>query len=304
MEIPNYQKLFKPVLQFYADGQEHELRDAVAHISDLLNLSQDQRAQTTSSGTPVIHSRVSWAHTYLRQAGLIQNVRRGVCTITQAGQKVLSDNPETLDNKYLMQFEAFVKFRNTRHVPDIDTAQAVADEIFEDKTPEERIDVALAEHNQALSERLIDELRNTDPVYFEKIVAELLQVMGYGHAEVTKRTNDGGVDAIVNEDSLGLSKIYVQAKRYAETNRVNGKELRDFVGALDLNGVNKGVFITTSYFHETAKDQLRSSQKSIILVDGTKLTELMIEHNVGVSTEKTYPLKRLDIDYFYSGYES
>lgn len=298
-QIPNYQKLMKPVLEFYQDGQEHELNQAVKHVADLLDLTADQRALRTSSGQAVIHNRVSWAHTYLRHAGLIENARRGVNVITDRGKDVLAQNPAEIDNKFLAQFEEFRDFKgNVRSGAAEAPAGGVSEESStESDTPEERMAQALMEHNQALSDELLTTLRKVEPTYFEKIVGDLLDVMGYGSVTVTQRTNDGGIDAIVNEDKLGLSKIYVQAKRYAADNRVNGKEIRDFVGALEMNGVNKGVFITTSYFHSRVLDDLRSTQKSIVLVDGRRLAELMIEYDLGVTTEQSYKLKRLDSDY-------
>lgn len=295
-DIPNYQKLLKPVLEFYSDRQDHALREASLHIADYLELTPSQRAQRTSSGTPVYANRVSWAHTYLRQAGLIESVRRGVCKITEAGLKVLEENPVDLNNAYLLQFESFREFRSPSEESKMPSSEPV--QASEDSTPEERILAAMKEHNTALRNEILDALRAADPFYFEKIVADLLEAMGYGIAEVTQRSSDGGIDAIINEDNLGLSKIYAQAKRYAADNRVNRKELQNFIGALEVNGVTKGVFITTSSFYSQALDELKWTQKSIVLVDGDRLAQLMIDYDLGVTIQEAYSIKRLDEDYF------
>ncbi len=216
--------------------------------------------------------------------------------ITAEGLKVLAENPIEINNSYLKRFKSFAEFKTRkRRETAIQTNNESSE--TEEQTPEERLDNALAEHNQTLADELLESLRAVDAIYFEKIVGDLMDVMGYGHVTVTQRTNDGGIDAIVNEDALGLSKIYVQAKRYAATNRVNKKEIRDFVGALEMNGVSKGVFITTSFFHERAKDDLRATQKSIILIDGETLAELMIQYELGVTVKKSYKYKHLDTDY-------
>lgn len=298
--IPNYQKLMKPILLIYSDGQEHGLREVADRIADELNLSIDERAQRVPSGMPVYVNRVSWAHTYLRKAGLLESVERGFNRITVVGKNVLASEPDNIDNEFLNKFESFREFKAQSTKRDIDNQAPDLSDAAE-LTPQERIQTAIKEHDSVLEDNVLETLRDADPYYFEKIVAELLEAMGYGVATVTQRTNDGGIDAIVNEDALGLSKIYVQAKRYGIDSRVNRKELRDFVGALELKGVSKGVFITTSDFHRQAKDDLRSTQKSIVLVNGKRLARLLIDRGIGVAVEKTYEVKRLDIDYFDYG---
>ena len=304
-DFPTYQELFKPVLTFYADGRQHTYREAVEYIESHCGLTNEQIATRTASGGRVIEIRINWAHVYLKQAGLIASVKRGVNQITPAGKQVLADKPSHLDNAYLERFEGYRQFKARKGTRKKDTTEQVnVKDANESATPEEQMDNALSDHNEALGDSLLQTLRSIDAFYFEQVVADLLGTMGYGKATVTQRSNDGGVDAIVNEDALGLSKIFVQAKRYAADNRVNGKELRDFVGALDLKGVSKGIFITTSSFHGSAELDLRASQKSIILVDGGKLVELMLEHGVGVTNERKYTLKKIDNDYFYPNEES
>ncbi len=149
-----------------------------------------------------------------------------------------------------------------------------------------------------LSFDLLEKLQSVDPFRFEYIVAELLTKMGYGDLTVTKKSGDGGIDAIVNEDKLGLDKILIQAKRYKEDNIINEKVVRDFLGALAAEQVQKGIIVTTSKFAEKAKVTARQSDKKVVLIDGPKLANLLIENNIGVNLEKTIFIKTLDTDYF------
>jgi len=151
--------------------------------------------------------------------------------------------------------------------------------------------------NISLIQDLLEKLRRVDPYFFEEIIANLLFVMGYGESTVTKKSRDGGIDGVVNQDKLGLDKIFFQAKRYKEDSLVTAKDVRDFVGTLDLNGVNKGIFITTSRFPKDTIEILGKPPKNIILIDGPKLARLMIEYNVGVSSEKKYEIKIIDSDF-------
>ncbi len=293
-ELPNYQQLMRPVLEYYDDGQEHDRFSAIQHIVKLLNLNPENFVRT-SSGQPMIYGRVGWAHSYLKQAGLLDSSKRGRYKLTKRGKAALSSG-EKIDNEYLSQFVEFQDFK----VRKSDNSPASDSDHLEvsDQTPSERMANALAEHNSILREEVLTALRNVDAFYFEKIVADLLQTMGYGEAQVTKRSNDGGIDAIVNEDALGISKIYAQAKRYAADNRVNRKELQNFVGALSIHNISKGVFITTSSFYVQAEEDMSRTQKSIVLIDGYTLAGLMIQYNLGVTIEKTYAIKRLDSDYY------
>jgi restriction system protein len=165
-------------------------------------------------------------------------------------------------------------------------------------TPDELIEYGVNRINDSLAQELLDRLRNNSPSFFERVVLQLLINMGYGQGNVTGKTGDGGVDGFVNEDKLGLAKIFFQAKRYKEDNPVTTSNLRDFVGTLEVNGVNKGVFMTTSRFPKDSEIVLSKTQKSIVLIDGPKLVNLMIEYNVGVTTVKTISIKKIDSDFF------
>ena len=291
--IPSFQKLMLPVLKFYADDKEHTLSETIKFLLEFLDLTEEAKTAKVPSGQLVISNRASWAHTYLRGAGLLKSVGSGVNVITEDGHKVLESGITDINRPYLKRFKKFNDFISPRK------NNQSKDELREiDSTPREQIHQAIEEQNSALRQEVLDRLRKVDPYYFEKIIADLLEIMGYGIAEVTQRSSDGGIDAIVNEDKLGLSKIYAQAKRYAESNRVNRKELQNFIGALDINAVTKGVFITTSSFYPQAKEELKWTQKNIVLIDGDQLAQLMIDYDLGVSTEETYKIKRIDSDYF------
>ena len=171
-------------------------------------------------------------------------------------------------------------------------------EELEEETPDELMERGNNLIKASLAQELLYQARKSDPYYFEKIVGELLSAMGYGEYEVTPRSGDKGVDGVIYQDKLGLDRIYFQAKRYDEKNPVTAKDVQSFVGALEIHKVRKGVFITTSRFPKSTKDDLKQTQKTIILIDGTKLAKLMIENDVGVTTEKIYKIKKIDLDFF------
>lgn len=215
--------------------------------------------------------------------------------ITEAGKSVMTNKPLKIDNKFLSQFEQFDQFKNNRNNEISETKE---DEFFTDThTPDEIFEVAEKEYFNSLKQDLLDALKKVDPVRFERIVLDLMEKMNYGTGSMTKLSRDGGIDGIVDEDELGLQKIYLQAKRYSE-NKVNEKEIQNFVGALGCSIVSKGVFITTSFFDERAKRKAEAAQGKVVrLIDGDELVTLMIKYNLGVQPKKTYTIKRIDEDY-------
>jgi restriction system protein len=297
MAIPDYQSLMLPLLKFLSDKEEHKTREAVEKLSDEFNLSEEEKQELLPSGQqPIIDNRVGWARTYMLKAGLLSAPRRGYITITDKGLDVLKQNPEKINVKFLEQFPDFIEFRTIKKETSKDTTKE--DEDLEDVTPDELMEKGYNSIAASLVQELLEKLRTVDPYFFEQIVADLLSAMGYGKSYVTKKSSDGGIDGEVNQDKLGLDKIFFQAKRYAENNSVTASNVRDFVGTLDLHGVNKGIFITTSRFPSDTKSILNKTPKNVVLIDGTKLAKLMIEHNIGVSPEKTYQIKRIDSDFF------
>ncbi|HPW34674.1 MAG TPA: restriction endonuclease [Candidatus Paceibacterota bacterium] len=300
MAIPDYQMLMLPLLKSVSDEQEHKTRDVADFLSDEFELTETERKELLPSGRqPIIDNRIGWARTYMLKAGLLSAPKRGYIRITDKGLEVLRQKPKRINIKFLEQFPEFIEFRTIKKEVSKETVKG--DEDVEDVTPDELMDRGYNSINASLTQELLEKLRNVDPYFFEEVVGELLSTMGYGRFEPTPGSGDEGVDGIVYQDKLGLEKIFFQAKRYSEGNSVTARDVRDFVGTLDLHGVNKGIFITTSRFPRDTNDILKKTIKTIVLVDGPKLAKLMIEHDVGVGTQKIYKIKKIDIDFFPEG---
>jgi restriction system protein len=300
MPVPDYQTLMLPVLQCLADGQEHSLGEVIEIVSEKFGLSAEEMQQLLPSGqSTVIGNRSGWARTYLKKAGLIESTRRGFFRISKRGEDALASKPQRIDVKYLEQFPEFAAFRSLR--------RERVDEGIEsprsgsEQTPEEALDLAYQRLRVDLEAELLDHLKAASPSFFERLVVEVLVRMGYGGTrldagQAVGRSGDGGIDGIIKEDRLGLDAIYVQAKRWEAT--VGRPEIQKFAGALQGHRARKGVFITTSDYSSEAKDYVSRIDSKIVLIDGAALAKLMIDYNVGVSTSRSYELKRIDLDYF------
>ncbi|MGL6205367.1 MAG: restriction endonuclease [Giesbergeria sp.] len=291
-----------PLLLRLAGGEVLVLKDLMAELADDFKLTPEERAQLLpSGGTLTFASRVGWAKTYLKKAGLVQQPKRGLVQITDQGKTVLEKKPVRIDAKFLEQFAAFMEFRNgSREHPAIAGSDAVQ-QLPTDLTPDEVIDAAYQRSMAALADEVLERVRGCSPIYFERLVVQLLIKMGYGGSReeagrAVGRSGDGGIDGIINEDRLGLDAIYLQAKRWEGV--VGRPEIMRFVGALAGQRATKGVFITTSWFTQEAKDYAGSSQYKVVLIDGERLADLMIEHGLGVSVVATYLIKRIDSDFF------
>jgi len=291
-----------PLLKLASDGKDHRIRDAIQAIADKFDLSEEERRELLpSGGTLVIASRVSWARTYLKKAGLLEDPKRGCFRITDRGLSILKSKPPSIDSKFLRQFAEFQSFQKPDNSDTGDESES-----FEktDQTPEEMIATGYKQIRSSLSGDLIEQLRSSTPAFFEKLVVQLLVAMGYGGnfeeaATVLGKSGDEGIDGIINEDKLGLDVIYIQAKRWGQP--VGRPEIQKFAGALLGKKAKKGVFITTSSFSNEARSYASNIESRIILIDGARLTELMIQHDIGVSTYATYELKRVDTDFFIEG---
>lgn len=298
MAIPDYQKCMSPLLEYAADGKEHSIGDAYDAVATLFNLTEDEKRELIPSGTQQIYkNRIGWARTYLSKAGLLQNTRRGHFRITPRGQETLKQDSQEINTTYLMQFEEFEEFRKR---PSKTDSVAIGDEP-DSHTPEELLEKAVTDLNSGLASEIQESLLRASPAFFERVVIDLLVKMGYGGsrqeaAQVVGRSGDEGIDGIINEDRLGLDAIYVQAKRW--DNVVSRPEIQKFAGALLGKSANKGVFITTSRFSNEAKEFAEMIDSKVVLIDGERLASLMIEYDLGVSTERTYQVKKIDGDYF------
>lgn len=274
-------------------------------ILNKLDLSEEERNELLPSGTmTTIKSRVGWTGTYLRKAGLLESKKRNYSHITEEGLKVLDENVK-VTNDYLLKYNSFRNFFK-RNSSKNEIKQSNLKEYVKNTslTPEEEINQAYEQINKELANNLLDKIYENTPIFFERLVLNLLLKMGYGNFREdaginTPASNDEGIDGIINQDKLGLEKIGIQAKRYAKDNTIARPQIQSFVGALMGKHLNKGVFITTSSFSTNAIEYAESQVNlSIILIDGETLADLMIEYDVGVSTEVEYKLKRIDNDFF------
>ena len=303
MAVPKYNDLMLPLLQFSSDGKEHHVHDASNMIAEHLQLSDEQLNELLPSGKKTkYYDRIHWAKTYLSKAGLLESTGRGLFRITQRGYDLLETDPPAIDNKLLSQFDEFVEFQ-TPNVNDSSENNRETIEVEDEQTPEEQVETIYRKLRKSLGDELLETVLAVSPRFFERLVVDLLLAMGYGSSldsgEHLGQSNDGGVDGVIREDKLGLDTIYIQAKRYALDNGVGRPAIQAFVGSLMGFGATKGVFITTSYFSQHAVEYAKNmTNMKIILIDGQQLATLMIEHNVGVSVQKTYEIKQIDENYF------
>lgn len=295
MPIPPFQEFHLPLLTLCQDGTVQRPRDIAPAVADLLQIPAGEREELLPSKTQTtLQNRVNWALYDLFRAGLLQRPKKGRYSITAQGQEVLKAPPARIDRAFLSQFSSFKEWTDKGGPTPPQSAEGAL-------TPDEQIEQAFQSLNSTLATDLHDRMREMDPFRFEQLVVDLLFAMGYGGsrqeaANVTKKSGDEGIDGVINEDRLGLDVIYIQAKRWQ--NAIGRQELQSFVGALAGRQANKGVFITTSSFNTNAVAYAKSISQKVILIDGPRLAELMIEHNIGVSTSRTISLKRVDSDYF------
>ena len=278
-----------------------KFREIVELLSEHFSLTEEEKRELLPSGNQAIFdNRVGWARFYLKKAGLIESEKRGTMQISDKGKKLIESGISELKTKDLEQFQEFVDFKKS--ISKTGKKEIPEENYSNDKsTPIETLEYAYQKLHKDLASELLDIVKSSSPAFFEQLVVDLLVSMGYGGSrreagKAIGRSNDGGIDGIVKEDMLGLDVIYLQAKRWENT--VPVKEIRDFAGALLANKARKGVFITTSSFPSSAYDFVNSIEHKIILIDGDMLTTLMIEHNVGVSPETKYEVKKVDSDYF------
>jgi len=305
MAIPDFQTLMLPLLQLAAD-KEWRISDAVERLAEDSKLSQEERTLLIPSGRQTTFSnRVAWAKSYLIKAGLLKPTKRAHFCISEQGRSVLASPPERITIKYLSQFPEFELFRKASNSENEAPDAQLADLVHESSlTPDETIRNAHALLEQELADELLVKIRTGTPAFFENLVVRLLFAMGYGGSvtEINKAlvggTGDGGVDGVIDQDILGLDRIYVQAKRYADGNTVGASAIRDFFGSLDRFKATKGLFVTASTFTASARETAAMLSKRLVLVDGGQLTRLMIRHNVGCRIEETLEIKKIDEEFF------
>lgn len=300
MAIPNFQMLMLPVLRASANG-EVKISDVVGLLANQLDLTDSELSELLPSGKQTTFAnRVNWAKSYLGKAGLIDLTRRGHFVISDRGRTVLASPPPSINIKFLETFPEFKLFREVddqlAHVAPASVAN------LKDMTPDEIIRSAHAELDQSLSAELLAKVLAAPPDFFERLVVQLLVAMGYGGTAADAgralgKSGDGGVDGVIDQDALGLDRIYVQAKRYAD-NKVSAGDIRDFFGSLDRFKASKGLFVTTSGFSPAAKETAELLSKRIVLIDGHMLTRLMIRYGIGCRVEETIQIKKIDEEFF------
>lgn len=305
MPLPTYDQLMLPLMKLLSELNEPiKISDAANILAERSNLHEEDLNKILPSGKNIFKDRVAWAKTYLVKAGLVQQPKRAYCEISSLGRQVDLKSLDAITNEYLAQFNGFSDFKLGKKNKDefgIGNLQVIEslNSYQETQTPEETIQNTTELLKSDLKSDLLQMVKDKSPSFFERLVVDLLVAMGYGGshqdaAQAIGKTNDGGIDGVISEDRLGLDKIYIQAKRWKDT--VGRPDIQQFKGALADQVAKKGVFITTSSF---SKEAIESARKSgIVLIDGDKLTSLMIELGLGVQIERSFHIYKIDQDRF------
>jgi len=301
--MPNWDVFMIPTLSVLSDGLIRHSREFYPLVADQLGLSEEQRNERLGQGDLRYLNRAGWAVSFLTNIGALSRPRRAHYQITDAGRQVLELFPNGVHERDL---KALADDPNspirayqatTKRVADVEADDASTTQL----TPTEQVQAGIERINEEVASDLLSRLQGKEPAFFEQAVVDLLLAMGYGGTEgtgsVTPYSNDGGIDGVIDQDILGLSRIYIQAKRYKEGNAVGRPELQAFVGALS-GRANQGVFITTSRFSDGARTYTESVPTRIVLIDGERLAQLMIRYGVGVQVKETYKVVEVDEDFF------
>ena len=294
--MPTWDQFMIPVLQVLSDGQirsRRELYDLVARES---HLTEGQRAEVLDSGERRYENRISWAITYLVKANALTRPSRAHHMITESGRSLLETHPSGLTEANLRLIEGYDDGRK-KHLVEVEAVPASGE-----LDPYELVEQGIARINREVASNLLSRLHSQDPGFFEQAVVDLVAAMGYGGADAratrTQLSNDGGIDGIIDQDVLGLSRVYIQAKRYSLDSSVQRPDVQSFVGALQGQQANQGVFITTGRFSSGAIEYARSVPTRVVLIDGPRLAELMIRYRVGVQVKRTLQIVDVDEDFF------
>jgi restriction system protein len=312
MAIPDYESVMLPLLRFANDGQVHKFGDACDALAKHFGITEQELHLLLPSGRyPIFRSRVSWAKTYLAKALLLEVPIRGNFRITSRGLETLKQNPPKIDNEFLSQYPEFLEFQQRSNVESgakigkaAKPAKAESKPALQpEQTPDELLEYTYLELQRSLAQDILKQIELCTPRFFETLVVDLLVAMGYGGsikdaAQVVGKSGDEGIDGIIKEDRLGLDTIYIQAKKWKNSNPVSRSEIQKFVGALQGRHASKGIFINTAKFAETAKEYVKNLNCKVVLIDGELLAKYMIDFNIGVTLRDTYQVKKIDFDYF------
>jgi len=298
MAIPGFQKLMLPIIKLLEDRKEHTPKELIDSLAGQFKLNEEERKQLLPSRRGrLFANRVGWALSHLKMAEVLESPKRAVYRLSERGVGVLRDKPQTIDMRFLQRFP---EYEVARKGGQENRAELKENDALAADPPQETMDQAYESLSAVVASELLMKIKACDPLFFQKIVIDLLMKMGYGVPEDVERSimggADEGIDGIINQDRLGLERVYLQAKRW--TGPVGRPEIQRFAGALQGQQAHKGVFITTSAFSKEARDYAAKISTKIVLVDGVLLAKLMIEHDVGTTTVKTYEVKQVDSDYF------
>lgn len=308
MSVPDFQSFFYPILKFSSDGLEHSLAEVRDFLTEKLSLNEEDKSEKVPSGTQTkFDNRIYWTKSYFIKAKLIESTKRSHFKITDRGLSFLQKFNSAISINDLKTISEFKEFSTG-------TVNPIANErLFEKpnennvtteiKTPLEKLEEIYQYIQQELANELLEKIRLNTWQFFEDLVIDLMVKMGYGGSKnkagaSIKRTNDEGIDGVINEDKLGLDIIYLQAKKWTNDTSIGRPEIQKFVGALHGQRAKKGVFITTSSFSKGAVEYVNNIEPKVILIDGKTLTNLMIEFNVGTTVIESYQIKKIDLDYF------
>lgn len=303
MTLPSWHEFMVPVLRLLGDGQKRRLRDLWDEVASTEELSADQRAEMLPSGKPRYENRIAWAVSYLFNAGALDRPSRGVCEINDGGRALIHLHPQVIAEKQLRDWAGEATPSSSIGVPTAATSTATeASTSSTELDPEEQVESGIARIHADVAAGLLARLHAQQPAFFEQAVIDLLVAMGYGGGDLratrTQLSNDGGIDGIIDQDVLGLSRVYVQAKRYALDSTVDRPAIQGFVGALHGQQANQGVFITTGRFTAGAVKYADGVATRVVLIDGARLASLMIRHGVGVQVRQTFSMVEVDEDFF------
>jgi restriction system protein len=287
------------MLEVASDGAEHSLKEARDILVTCMKLAESDLAEMLPGGTQTkFYNRVAWSKSYLVQAKVIETTRRGYFRITDRGRELLKQGHDRIDVRILKQYPEFVEFHTAKGEP---TGEAIQVDPPALETPEETFQRAYLQMRSELASEILQRVKANTPDFFERLVVDVMVALGYGGSRVDAgksigQSGDGGIDGIINEDRLGLDVIYLQAKRWDGT--VGRPEIQKFVGALHGKRAKKGVFITTGRFSEDAKTYVNTIDPKVILIDGNRLADLMIDSGLGTNMAAQYAIRRIDSDYF------
>lgn len=298
MPVPDFQSFFKPLLDIASDGNEHTIREAREIIAKVFKLSDSDLEEKLPSGTQTtFENRVFWAKSFFVQAKVLESPKRGSFKITNRGFELLKQGHNRIDIRILNQYPEFKEFHSGKKT----AKKEIPEQENQFETPEELLQKSYLSLRNELGANILDRIKSNTPTFFEQLVVDLMVSMGYGGtredaSESIGKTGDEGIDGIIKEDRLGLDVIYLQAKRWEGT--VGRPEVQKFVGALHGQRAKKGVFITTGRFSNDAIDYIKNIDPKVILIDGEKLVNFMIDYNLGTTTSTIYEIKKIDSDYF------